>query len=66
MERRYNKVETAIQLEQVVDVELTDEQILKAASEIWAENPTKCMGQIIAYVSDPMRDNIVDDGLGLH
>ena len=65
MARVYNSVETAVEISQIVNVELTDEQILKAAAEIWIEDPTKCMGQLIAYASDPAFTPVVDDGLHL-
>jgi hypothetical protein len=35
-----------------VEVELSDKAILKATAEIWNEDATKCMGNIIAYASE--------------
>jgi len=66
MERVYNKVQASVEVTAVVDVELTDEQILKAVAEIWMEDPTKCMGQIIAYASDPLYSTTTDSELDLH
>ena len=61
MVRKYNEVEVNLDLPQVVDVALSDEQILKASAEIWNEDPTKFMGEIIAYASTIG----IEDGLSL-
>ena len=67
MARKYNKVDVPVKLEQIVPVELTDEQLMKASAEIYVENPTAFLGQIVAYasVADMETKVEVDDGLGL-
>jgi positive regulator of sigma E activity len=67
MERKFNKVEAPVEVSAIVDVELTDEQILKAAAEIYIENPTAFLGQIVAYATAGELDVVVaDSGLNLH
>jgi 7-keto-8-aminopelargonate synthetase-like enzyme len=65
MERKFNSVEVAAPA-QIVDVVLTDEQILKAAAEIYVENPTAFLGQIVSYATVAELDSGADSGLNLH
>lgn len=42
-----------------VDVELTDVQILEAAAEIYQENPTAFLGNIVAMATqNPLRSDM--------
>ena len=63
MARKNNIVEASVEVNAIAEVTLTDEQILKASAEIWNENPTKFMGDIIAYASQSSMD---DNGFSLN
>ena len=48
-----------------VDIELTDAQILKVASEIYLENPTKFLMEITTLATSDDMAGALDNGMNL-
>jgi hypothetical protein len=46
MEREYNKIEKAVDIKQIVSVEITDDQLGRASAEAVEESPTNYVGHI--------------------